>query len=187
MVDDHYGFDHDLDNRVIIKRVKTKKRPISRRKTLKPKPVAKGKTIAMLPSTTLKYREDTPKPRETAIKHSQRLLKSPPSSNGTLRSAKQSGGFFFGEEDNDDSLGNTLLSPRSGWAPPLNKNTNGGLTRSISSSSIYKEPAGMQRTPSSIFMPYKEGKIQFRDGIFSRVINMVNTARGIAHIIWNVG
>ena len=31
---------------------------------------AESKTIAMLPSTTLKYREDTPGPQETAMKHS---------------------------------------------------------------------------------------------------------------------
>jgi hypothetical protein len=111
MVDDHYGFDHDLDDGVMIKRVKTKKRPVSRRKTLKSKPIAERKTIAMLPPTTLKYRDDTPEPRETAMKYSRRLIKSPSSSNDTLRSAKQSGGFFFGEEDNDNSLDDTLLSP----------------------------------------------------------------------------
>jgi hypothetical protein len=70
MVDDHYGLDNDLDDGVMIKRVKTKKRPISRRKTLMSKPAAERKTIAMLPSTTLKYCKDTPQPRETAIKHS---------------------------------------------------------------------------------------------------------------------
>jgi hypothetical protein len=114
MVDDHYGFDSDLDDGVMIKRVKTKKRPISRRKISKSKPAAEGKTIAMLPSTTLKYREDTPEPRETAVKHSRSPLSSPSSSRETLRSGKQSGRFFFGEEDNDDSLDDTLLSPAQG-------------------------------------------------------------------------
>ncbi|KAL3588206.1 protein phosphatase regulator [Fusarium poae] len=74
MINDHYSFDSDLDHGVMIRRVGTKKRPISRRKTLKPKLAAEGKTIAMLPSTTLKYREDTPESQETAMKHSQSLL-----------------------------------------------------------------------------------------------------------------
>jgi hypothetical protein len=187
IVDDHYGFDSDLDDGVMMKRIKTKKRPISRRKTLKSKPAAEGKTIAILPSTTLKYREDTPEPQETAMKHSQSRFMPLPSSQETLRPSKQSGRFFFVEEDNDDSLDDALLSPRSGWASPPNEDTNGDLNRSTSSSSLCEEPAGMRRTPSGMFMPYEEGGIQSGDGIFGRVIDTVNTARDIAHVIWNVG
>jgi hypothetical protein len=187
MVDDHYGFDNDLDYGVMIKRVKTKKRLISRHKTLKSKPAAERKTIAMLPSTTLKHREDTSQPRETAMKHSRSPLKSPSSSQGTLRSTKQSGRFSSGEEDNDDSLDDASLSPRFGWVPPPNEDTNGGLARSISSNSICEEPIGMRRTPSGMFVHYEEGGIQSGDGIFGRVIDTVNTARDIAHVIWNIG
>ncbi|KAM0563930.1 hypothetical protein ACHAPJ_000138 [Fusarium lateritium] len=187
MADDHYGSDSDSDDGVMMKRMKTKKRPISRRKTLKSKPSVEGKTIAMLPSTTLKYREDTPEPRETAMKHSRSPLMSPSSSQETLRPAKQSGKFFFGEDEHDDSLDDALLSPRSGWASPPSEGTNGGLNRSISSGSLCEEPAGMRRTPSGMFMPYEEGEVQSGDGIFGRVIDTVNTARDIAHVIWNVG
>jgi hypothetical protein len=187
MIDEHFGSDSDSDDGVMMKRVKTKKRPISRRKTMKSKPATEGKTIAMLPSTTLKYREDTPEPRETAMKHSRSPLMSPSSSQETLRPTKQSGKFFFGEEDHDDGLDDALLSPRSGWASPPTEGTNGGLSRSISSGSLCEEPAGMRRTPSGMFMPYEEGEIQSGDGIFGRVIDTVNTARDIAHVIWNVG
>jgi hypothetical protein len=38
-----------------------------------------------------------------------------------------------------------------------------------------------------MFMPYEEGEMQSGDGIFGRVIDTVNTARDIAHVIWNVG
>ncbi|KAM5360447.1 hypothetical protein ACJA88_014831 [Fusarium oxysporum] len=187
MVDDHYGFDSDLDDGVMIKRVKTKKRLLSRHKTLKLKPAAEGKTIAMLPSTTLKYRENTPEPRQTAMKHSRSPLKSPYYSKETLRSAKKSGRTFFGEQDNDGSLDNALLSPRAGWASPPNADTNGDLSRSISQGSLCKEPPGMRRTPSGMFMPYLESEIQSGDCVFGRVIDTVNTARDIAHVIWNVG
>ncbi|KAM0248093.1 hypothetical protein ACHAP5_003674 [Fusarium lateritium] len=182
-----YGSDSDSDDGVMMKQVKTKKRPLARRKTLKPTPTAEGKTIAKLPSTTLKYREDTPEPRETAMKHSRSPLMSPSSSQETLKPAKQSGKFFFGEDDHEDSLDDALLSPRSGWASPPHEGINGGLNRSISSGSLCEEPAGMRRTPSGMFMPYEEGELQSGDGIFGRVIDTVNTARDIAHVIWNVG
>jgi hypothetical protein len=187
VVDDRYGFNSDLDDGVMVKRVKAKKRPISRNKTLKSKPAAKGKTIAMLPPTTLNYREDTPEPRETAIKHSRSPFLSPSSSQEALRFAKQSGRFFFGEEGNNNSLNDTLLGPHLGWAPSPTEDINGDLNRSVLSGSLYEEPAGMRRSPSGMFMPYEEGKIQFEDGIFCRVIDTVNTARDIAHGIWNVG
>ncbi|KAF4468403.1 hypothetical protein FALBO_4712 [Fusarium albosuccineum] len=181
---DRYGDDSDSDDGVMMKRMRSKKRPLSRRKTLKASS-AEGKTIAMLPSTTLKYREDTPEPRETAMKHSRSPLMSPSSSQETLRPAKQSGRFFFGEEDDDDNLDDALLSP--GWSSPPPEAVNGGLHRSISSGSLCEEPAGMRRTPSGMFMPYEEGEAASADGIFGRVIDTVNTARDIAHVIWNVG
>ncbi|KAM5356217.1 hypothetical protein ACJ41O_002863 [Fusarium nematophilum] len=183
---DRYGDDSDSDDGVMMKRMKTKRRPFSRRKAAKSKP-AEGKTIAKLPSTTLKYREDTPEPRETAMKHSRSPLMSPSSSQETLRPTKQSGKFFFGEDDDDERLDDALLSPASGWSSPPAEGVNGGLHRSISSGSLCEEPAGMRRTPSGMFMPYEEGEGSSTDGIFGRVIDTVNTARDIAHVIWNVG
>ncbi|EWZ27850.1 hypothetical protein FOZG_18434 [Fusarium oxysporum Fo47] len=121
------------------------------------------------------------------MKHSRGPLMSPSSSQETLRPVKQSGRFFPREEDIDDSLNDALLTPRSGLAPPPNDDTNGDLNRSISSVSLCEEPAGMRRTPSGMFMPYEEGVMQSEDGIFGRVIDIVNTARDIAHVISNVG
>lgn len=45
----------------------------------------------------------------------------------------------------------------------------------------------MRRTPSGMFMPYEEAEGAPGDGIIGRVIDTVNTARDIAHVIWNVG
>jgi hypothetical protein len=148
MVDDQYVSDSDSDDGVMMKRVKTKKRPISPCKSSKSKSATERKTIAMLPSTILKYREDTPKTRETAMKHSRNPLISPSSSQETLRPAKKSGEFFFEEEDNDDSLNDALLSLHSGWASSPNEGTDGGLNRSISSDSLCEESGRMRRTPS---------------------------------------
>ncbi|RKK79928.1 hypothetical protein BFJ68_g16190 [Fusarium oxysporum] len=45
----------------------------------------------------------------------------------------------------------------------------------------------MRRTPSGMFFPYEEGGVSPTDGILGRVINTVNTARDIAHVIWSGG
>lgn len=186
VVDHHDDDSSDSDDGVMMKRVQAKKRPMTRRGTIRSKS-SEGKTIAKLPSTTLKYREDTPEPRETAMKHSRSPIMSPSSSQETLRPSKHSSKFFFGEEDDDDSLDDALLSPASGcWSPP-SESANGCLHRSISSGSLSEEPAGMRRTPSGMFMPFEDGEASNSEGIFGRVIDSVNTARDIAHVIWNVG
>lgn len=185
-IDDHHDDSSDSDDGVMMKRVRTKKRPMARRGTIRAKS-SEGKIIAKLPSTTLKYREDTPEPKETAMKHSRSPIMSPSSSQETLRPSKHSSRFFFGEEDEEDSFDDALLSPASGcWSPPTEGNS-GGLSRSISSGSLSEEPAGMRRTPSGMFMPFEEGESSNNEGIFGRVIDSVNTARDIAHVIWNVG
>ncbi|KAJ4177668.1 protein phosphatase regulator [Fusarium falciforme] len=183
---DRYGDDSDLDDGAMMKRTKPKKRQLYRRKTLKSK-AAEGMTIAMLPSTTLKYREDTPEPRETAMKHSRSPTVSPSSSQEILRPAKQPSELFFGEEEDDYTLDDALLGPSSGWSSPPAEGANGSLHRSTSSVSLCEAPTGMRRTPSGMFMPYEAGEASSTDGIFGHVMDTANTARDIAHVFWNVG
>jgi hypothetical protein len=45
----------------------------------------------------------------------------------------------------------------------------------------------MRRTPSGMFMPYDENDLTPGDGIFAQLIDTINTARDIAHVIWNAG
>lgn len=193
-------YDHDVlgedsdsdDGGVMMKRVKSKKRAPPSKKRSKKAANSDGKIIAKLPSTTLKYRADTPEPQETAMKHSTGVYRSPiispSSSQETLRPAKQSSRFFFGEEDDgDDGLSDGTLIASSGWRSPPGSSVGGSLHRSSSSGSLTDEPAGMRRTPSGMFMPCEEGEASNGDGIIGRVIDTVNTARDIAHVIWNVG
>ncbi|KJR80595.1 protein phosphatase type 1 complex subunit hex2 [Sporothrix schenckii 1099-18] len=65
----------------------------------------------------------------------------------------------------------------------------GGLKRTTSTSSLSAEPTGMRRTSSGMFMPYDEGEPAEggNGGLVGRVIDTVNTARDIIHVIWNVG
>jgi hypothetical protein len=192
-----YDSDSD-DGGIVMKKTNLKKkRPILKRSRSSAASV-ESKTIAMLPSTTLKYREDTPEPAETAMKHSTSYrspVMSPSSSQETLRPSKPSRKFSFAgddddddEEDDDDDEGPTMTLRSS--SKLSGGSSSGGPKRSPSSSSLSAEPAGMRRTASGMFMPYEEGEEEPRstsEGVFGRVIDTVNTARDIAHVIWNVG
>lgn len=187
---DPMDIDSDSEDGVMMKRTRSKKRGPALKRRSKKSATAEGKIIAKLPSTTLKYREDTPEPRETAMKHSTGVYRSPlispSSSQETLRPAKKSSKFFFGEEnvDVDEEMSDNTLVSRSGWRSPPASTV---LHRSPSTGSLSDEPAGMRRTPSGMLMPCEEGDVPVGDGILGRVIDTVNTARDIAHVIWNVG
>ncbi|KAK0383215.1 hypothetical protein NLU13_9128 [Sarocladium strictum] len=188
----YYARDSDSDDGFMMKKTKTKKRPLRRRGTKKAAKMD-GPIIAMLPSTTLKYREDTPEPRETAMKHSTGISHSPvisPSpSEETLRPSKESTHFFFGDEDEAETE-DSILNSKPGWRSPPFDTSSAGMHRSASSGSLTDEPAGMRRTESGMLMPYEEtgpAASGAGDGIFGRVVDTVNTARDIAHVIWNVG
>ncbi|KAK4101704.1 hypothetical protein N658DRAFT_52139 [Parathielavia hyrcaniae] len=191
-----YGGDSDSDDgAIMMKQTQSKKR----RPVLKKSYSSSGsesKTIAMLPSTTLKYREDTPEPTETAMKHStsggiRSPLLSPSSSQETLRPSKKSGKIFFaGDEDEDeDDEDEDKIDIRPGAFPAAQRGEGGsGLRRSASSASLTADPAGMRRTSSGMFMPAEELlPANPDDGLVGRMLTTVNTARDIAHVIWNVG
>lgn len=170
------------DGAIMMKTTKTGKKPIYLRKKAAANNTNESKTIAMLPSTTLKYREDSPAPPDSAIKHSTGNSKSPlisPSpSQETLRPSKPSGNFSQHDDDEPNASFHYNESERQF-----------GSHRSASISNLreQEQPAGMRRTESGMFMPYEEGETQTNDGIIGRVIDTVNTARDIAHVIWNVG
>ena len=113
-----------------------------------------SKTIAMLPSTTLKYREDDTEPRETAQKHSSGWFSaiSPSGSTETLKPSKPSRGFLLGDDSEDEEDFD--------WEPP----TQSAFANRKDSISVAQErmgglsiseagPSGMRRTPSGMFMP----------------------------------
>lgn len=192
---DRYNFDYDSDSDdgIVMKRtVSRRRKPIMRKKPAK-HDCSEKKMLNMLPPTTLKYREDTPEPQETAMKHSYRSpVLSPSSSQETLRPSKPSGKMFFvdedeDDEDDDDPFGPGLRSPPPGGFGSLSGSSSGsGFRRTTSSSSLNAAPAGMKRTESGMFMPYEEGETA-SEGIVGFVLDTVNTARDIAHVVWNVG
>ncbi|KAI1756507.1 hypothetical protein F4782DRAFT_268596 [Xylaria castorea] len=181
------------DGAIMMKTTKTGKKPIYLRKKTLTNNNNESKTIAMLPSTTLKYREDSPAPPDSAIKHSTGIVKSPtisPSpSQETLRPSKPSGAFL--QHDSEDDIGGSFQGSEPNTTSGLSEEIprQSGLRRSTTNGDLKEEeqPAGMRRTESGMFMPYEEDEAQPNDGIIGRVIDTVNTARDIAHVIWNVG
>lgn len=144
-----------------------------------------GKTIAPLPSTTLKYRADTPEPpaNQHLSQHSwwSNGKPSPSSSVETLRPTCPDANFLL-----DDDSSNLDLC----WQP------NGGGHHSLSRDRPwFVNPADeeeleredrLHRTSSGMLMPYEDGESP-NHTLLGKVIDTVNTARDIVHVIWNVG
>lgn len=193
----YYDESDSDDGAIMMKRSNSKKRlpSVGKKSSSRTSSSTESKTIAMLPSTTLKYREDTPEPPETAMKHSHYWSPSklsPSPSQETLKPSKPSSRMLLGDDDDDD--------PDTDWEPPqgllarrdslsVNKERYPDLHSSGSSSSLNGEPSsGMRRTPSGMFMPYEEeDEAPASEGLFGKVVDTVNTAKDIAHVIWNVG
>ena len=128
-----------------------------------------NKTIAPLPSTTLKYRKDTPEPQEPpkgqplpwisrGLHHS--------ASQETLKPSNPSHNFLL---DDDPELNDDPWPQKSHDQAEL--------------------PTGMRRTPSGMFMPYDENEEEaaMNNTLFGQAVYAVNTFRDIAHVVWNVG
>jgi hypothetical protein len=145
-----------------------------------------SKTIAKLPSTTLKYRTDSPDVLDLPS-HSIRLRSgwrpgrlSPSPSQETLRPVNPAKNFLLDDDDDDDE--NDIS-----WDPSrAYPDRRDGST--VTCPTENENTGGLRRTPSGMFMPYDDDEDSMvSGGILGRVVDTVNTARDIAHVIWNVG
>jgi hypothetical protein len=138
-----------------------------------------SKTIAPLPSTTLKYRGDTPEPdkaqelRPNSGLWSSGKILSPSPSQETLRPTRPSHNFLIDDEDEADMQ----------WPPSRSS----GI---VSPYAAEDEPGpGMRRTESGMFMPYDENEEEaiVSRTLFGQALSAVYTVKDIAHVVWNVG
>ncbi|KAI4208878.1 MAG: hypothetical protein LQ351_008132 [Letrouitia transgressa] len=170
---------------LIMKPVTTQSRPSTPRNSFS----NESKTITMLPSTTLKYRSDTPDPIKQQDRQkggmwssNPKILQSP--SQETLKPSSPSSNFLLDDEDDDIDMN---------WQPSAGRRDSIYLHRSQLSSYNFQnehentQPSGLRRTPSGMFMPYDDEEYPVAGGLYGKVIDTVNTARDIAHVIWNVG
>ncbi|CAK1354431.1 hypotheticalsprotein [Cercospora beticola] len=184
------------DGIVMMKRKKrsgAKRRPTGSRSNS-----ASGrKIIETLPATTLKYRTDSPDITEEARHHTfgrswSTGNLSPSPSQETLRPTNPSTNFLLPtdddaeeeEIDSDSSWSFGASNPKSSLGASLKGSRSGGK----SPRPVDFQVEGMRRTESGMFMPMDEDEDDIVEaGLFGRVSETINTARDIAHVIWNVG
>lgn len=140
-----------------------------------------SKTIVPLPSTTLKYRTDTPEPRELSNGQvglwplGRKLSPSP--SQETLRPTRPSQNFLI---DDDPEVVDEPWQPQSRY---------GGSSPYDDEDDESDRSRHMRRTESGMFMPYEENEEEaiMNSTLFGQAMYAVNTFKDIAHVVWNVG
>ncbi|CAN9102601.1 unnamed protein product [Alternaria alternata] len=181
--------DSSSDEGVVMMKRSRRKKPLSRT----PSSVSistDNKTIAKLPSTTLKYRTDSPDVTETQQSHSLGIWKSrsglsPSPSSETLKPSNPSRNFLL-EEDDEES--EEYLKPSSAYGTnrPGTPTASDPYSLRRSGSSASLESGGLRRTPSGMFMPFEGDEEEpLPPTLIGRVVDTVNTARDIGHVIWN--
>ena len=96
-----------------------------------------------------------------------------------VQQARLNGGYAISRDsfDDDDDEGDAI---RSAYGAPSSSSSN--------DSAEACEMEGMRRTESGMFMPYEEDEDDLMAaGMFGKISETVNTARDIAHVLWNVG
>jgi len=175
----------------VMMKKSTRKKPLSRTNS-KTNFSVDNKTIALLEPTTLKYRTDSPDVPDHPS-HSvgpsfwRRGNISPSPSQETLRPSNPSRNFLLDEDDDEDDIS---------WEPAgaFSDRHDSRATSSVrngaeeSESDSVDSSGGLRRTASGMFMPYDEEDEDAQNaGLFGKVVDTVNTAKDIAHVIWNVG
>ena len=151
-----------------------------------------GQMIETLPSTTLKYRTDSPDVAQEAAQHhvfgkdwNMGSKLSPSPSQETLRPTRPSRNFLLADDD-DDGDGDTSSSWSFGASNP--KSSLGASGGPFNPTDGYDGIDGMRRTESGMFMPYDEDEDDMvATGLFGRVSETINTFKDISHVLWNVG
>ncbi|KAF2132902.1 hypothetical protein P153DRAFT_354347 [Dothidotthia symphoricarpi CBS 119687] len=188
--------DSSSDEGVVMMKRARKRRPLSRTSS-KISVTGDNKTIAKLPSTTLKYKTDSPDVTEQPQSHSLGFWRSsrlsPSPSQETLKPSSPSRNFLLSDcdDDDDDDEKDDYFNPSGIYdvkRPITPTASDPHSQRSDHLLTTGEEAGGLRRTASGMFMPFEENEDELQPpGIMGRVVDTVNTARDIAHVIWNVG
>lgn len=154
---------------------------------------ASSKTIEKLPDTKLNYKEDKQAADQPPTPFSRSWSSSklsPSASQETLRPTNPSKNYLIPQDDEEDE------AEAGGWTPGTFASRRDSVSvhrsRNIddATSSSANGEGGLKRTPSGMFMPYEEDEDEddiVAAGLFGKVSDTINTAKDIAHVIWNVG
>lgn len=187
--------DSSSDEGVVMMKRSRKRRPLSRTNS-KASITGDNKTIAKLPSTTLKYKTDSPDVTEHQPSHSLGFWRSsrlsPSPSQETLKPSSPSRNYLLSDcDDDDDDARDEYYNITGSYdvkRPMTPTASDPHSQRCHSLSTAEEEAGGLRRTASGMFMPFEDSEDESQPpGIMGRVVDTVNTARDIAHVIWNVG
>ena len=181
--------DSSDDGIVMMKRPK-RKRPT--RTSASRTNSSNNKTIEKLPDTTLKSKPDeveAPEQPPTPFGRSWSSSKiSSSASQETLRPVSPSRNYILPPDDDDDDFdaeayrANVLGNRRDSVA------IHRARSADVSLGDDDDDDQGLRRTNSGMFIPYEEDEDDLvAAGLFGKVSDTINTAKDIAHVIWNVG
>lgn len=201
--DDWAAHDDSSDEDMVMMKSTRRRRPLAR-KTSKKTSTAETKIIEKLPDTTLKSQTDSPDVSEQHHSHSlfgfyRSTRLSPSPSQETLRPSNPSTNFLLADADEEDDEEEVDWSPSTAYevkrpgTPTPQKMYASNLMNPSNPHSAQAESSssgGLKRTASGIIAPF-EGADEDEGGavppgILGKVVDTVNTARDIAHVIWNV-
>jgi hypothetical protein len=172
--------DSSSDEGVVMMKRARRRKPLSRTNSKTSVSTTDNKTIAKLPSTTLKYRTDSPdvtaeSKAQSAFWKSSRLSPSP--SSETLKPSCPSRNFLLAEDDDEESDDYFHSSEERPSTPTA---ANPYADR--------RGAGGLRRTESGMFMPFEENEEELPPpGFIGKIVDTVNTARDIATVVWNAG
>ncbi|KAF2750770.1 hypothetical protein M011DRAFT_391825, partial [Sporormia fimetaria CBS 119925] len=180
--------DSDDDCVVMMKRTK-RKRPLFRTSSSKASVSSETKIIEKLEPTTLKSQTDSPEvpgqhPGHSLYGYYRSSRLSPSPSQETIRPSNPSTNFLLAEEDDDGDWESESSSEQAGPSTSTFKRPSNTNLAALADAS---EGAALKRTASGMFMPLEDNDESAAPGIIGKVVDTVNTARDIAHVIWNVG
>jgi hypothetical protein len=180
--------DSDLDDGAAMMTQTNSKRKLplmsSRRATPQASFSGDSKTIAMLPSTTLKYRESP----ETAMEHDSGFWNSCKLSPSPLQGTSRPPSPILLRDDFEEDNAHIDRQPPSAFANRKDTVavTNEQFQDSHTSRSFSSLNGDPPRTPLCMFMPYEEGEDEVvSEGLFEKAVDMINAAKDIAYVIRN--
>ncbi|KAF2662754.1 hypothetical protein K491DRAFT_685924 [Lophiostoma macrostomum CBS 122681] len=187
--------DESDDEGLVMMKRSNKKRSLSRTNS-RTSISGESKSILKLPATTLKPLVDSPDVAGRNASHTLGFWRSghlsPSPSQETLRPSNPSSNFLLPEDDDEDE---DPWEPASAFGvkrptTPTQQNPNTDLSNAKAPAvdEESSDTGGLRRTESGMFMPFEEeDEDPAPPGLIGRVVDTVNTARDIIHVVWNVG
>jgi hypothetical protein len=189
---------------IMMKQISSRTSPVGRttsatsvlsRNTPRSSTSRESKTIARLPPTTLKCRSEALELPWSLSRDDTRSSKlSPTPSIETFRPPRPEVNFLLDDdEDEQESYFDYMTKkPRrytydSSNNRPWFVNPEDRQELEFNNGDIDGKSGSLHLTTSGMFMPYEGGEAASYTGMFRRIVDTVNTARDIAHVIWNVG